>query len=694
METSLYSLPSLSSEQYNVITKIKEGFNVKVSGVAGCGKTTTILGVCQSNQDKNILVLTYNARLKIETREKADKLGLDNTEIHSYHAMCVRYYSRSGNKDDGIIKVVSANLPAKKPLEYDIIILDECQDMTKLYYKFVMKIIKDNKPLLKQPITLCIFGDEHQNIFDFKGADERFLTYGPQIFESTREWKELTISTSYRVTNQIAGFVNRYLVGYDKVKAVKNGMKVRYLYMNSFDEKMLFNEVMHYLMLGYTYNDIFILAPSIKRNTQNLPPIIKLENILVKHKIPCFAPVSDESKVDEDVIKDKIVFSTFHQVKGLERPIVIMFNFDYSYFKYYGRNLQKEKCPNTIYVATTRAMCGLSVIHHHDNEAILSSITYDRITKDKDILVIGELISKHHFHEHTNDGEDRIKIAVTNLLRFMEPNILHNAVKHLEYIIEKGDKTGISLPQKIDKTKNGTAEIVYDINGYAIPAFYEINVCNSISIMGKLDYNQMNMKQQQKYNQLAFQFGQGQKLSSTSLLYLSTLYDAYTNGYKHRTQQILSYDWLSQKDFEDASSILQDNIGNISNTKMLKFEYQIQGVDFFNTNYIIQGVIDIINYENKTLWEIKCTNSIDNEHVIQLAIYAWMMTEITKNNKNNGIECFKLLNVCTNTQLKLLYNHTKTSEMIDYLLKSKYVKNTRLTDTEFIKDCLHSFMNK
>jgi hypothetical protein len=393
------------------------------------------------------------------------------------------------------------------------------------------------------------------------------------------------------------------------------------------------------------------------------------------------------------VIKGKIVFSTFHQVKGLERPIVIMFNFDYSYFKYYGRDLQKEKCPNTIYVGTTRAMSGLSVIHHHENEAILSSITYDRITKDKDIAVIGELISKNNFHEHINSEGNRIPIAVRNLLRFMNPNILYNAVKHLEYITKKSDKSGISLPQKIDKTKNGTAEIVYDINGYAIPAFYEINVCNSISIMGVLEYNEMNAKQQQKYNQLAFQFGQGHKLSSSSLLYLSTLYDAYINGYKHRTQQILSFDWLSQEDFEIASSIMQDNIGKVSNTKMLKFEHSIK-TDFFHTQYTLEGRVDIIDCENKTLWEIKCTSSIDNEHIIQLAIYAWMVTEITKNNKIIGIKYFKLLNVCTNTQLTILYNHTKTSEMIDYLLKSKYVKDTRLNDDDFIQECLTSVLNK
>lgn len=61
--------------------------------------------------------------------------------------------------------------------------------------------------------------------------------------------------------------------------------------------------------MNYKYEDFFILAPSIK-NT--ISPVGKLSNILSSNNIPLFYPGSDEEKIDEDVIKNKIVFSTFH----------------------------------------------------------------------------------------------------------------------------------------------------------------------------------------------------------------------------------------------------------------------------------------------------------------------------------------------------------------------------------------------
>ncbi len=41
-------------------------------------------------------------------------------------------------------------------------------------------------------------------------------------------------------------------------------------------------------------------------------------------------------------MKDKLVFSTFHQVKGLERKVVIVYSFDDSYFDFYQRESNRK----------------------------------------------------------------------------------------------------------------------------------------------------------------------------------------------------------------------------------------------------------------------------------------------------------------------------------------------------------------
>ena len=66
-----------------------------------------------------------------------------------------------------------------------------------------------------------------------------------------------------------------------------------------------------------------------------------------------------------------------------------------------------------------------------------------------------------------------------------------------------------------------------------------------------------------------------------------------------------------------------------------------------------------------------------------MAIYAWMT--YTKDKK---LREYKLLNICSNEVITLIYDHTMVTDMIDYLLKSKYEKKKALTDTEFIADCL------
>jgi hypothetical protein len=698
--TESYRLPSLSVEQETVVEAIRNNYNVKVSGVAGCGKTTNILGISSAFPDKQILVLTYNARLKIETRDKVEKLSITNTEVHSYHAMCVRYYSAEGCKDNGIMNVVRKDTNPKKRINFDIVILDECQDMTKCYYDFVSKIVRDNQ---NNTVQYCLFGDEQQNIFDFKGADERFLTHGSLIFGiSGLEWKELVLNTSFRVTNQMANFINKYLIGYDRIKACKEGDKVRYLYINHFKQRYdVYREVMHYLGKGFKYDDIFILAPSIKKKT-GFSPVINLENMLVNNGHPCFAPVSDEAKIDEDVIKGKIVFSTFHQVKGLERAVVIIFNFDFSYFKYFARDANIDKCPNIIYVATTRALQNLTLIHDSGSQPLLPTFTYDSITQDPNVRIVGNIMGRDDFGEICPKEQEKIPVSITELIRFLDPQIIQNAIRKVEYtstsftynddskVTEEshGEKSiCINLPQKAICTKTNTSEIVYDINGYAVPAFFEMTLYKTCSLLDGINYDKLENSQRKNYDKIAYKFGQEKTLPIKYLLYLSTLYDATINGYIHRTKQITSYDWLTNNQLVQCCDVLKHHVG-LDDKKAKYFEVLYKDCQFLQTKYFLWGRIDILDKHNNILWEVKCTSKTEQEHIIQLAMYAWMTYH-----KDKVKRTYKLLNVCNNEVVELLYDHDKITDMIDYLLKSKYEKKKILTDSEFIADCLNTKLN-
>lgn len=171
-------------------------------------------------------------------------------------------------------------------------------------------------------------------------------------------------------------------------------------------------------------------------------------------------------------------------------------------------------------------------------------------------------------------------------------------------------------------------------------------------------------------------------LSYNNILYVSTLFDSCMNGYNHRLKQIKTFDWIDENTFTSCIQRLKKHIGEVTEKSNIVFEESFLEVNFLE-KYKLTGRADIVNHDKNELWEIKCTTQTLYEHIIQTACYAWLCHEKTKVPYTN-----LLLNVCTGEVVRLLYNHTKTTEMIDYLLKCKYEKKYVLTDTEFIKSVL------
>ena len=386
-------LPEASKEQREIVQEIIYGNSrgMCVMACAGSGKTTTTLHIAreysqQEGSPRNkILLLTYNARLKSETRARVQQCGLGSImEVHSYHAFAVRYLNPRAYNDSELLKTLStmdgSQGPFKIPI-YDIVIVDEIQDMSPLYFRLVQKILE--RCLKSQLVTM---GDDKQSIFQFNGADPRFLTLSPTIFSRSHphtEWTFHTLSTTYRLTPSMVRFVHTgtKLPGRDdinhKIVSGKSDRKrkipVRYIFSDPFQRKItdFVQKKLSYHHQDppagkYRPEDIFIIAPSIRSATS---PLRILANRFTQKGIPIYVPVSDEERLDDDVVKNKVVFSTFHQVKGLERKLVLVFNFDSSYLSFYDKGSTKPNIlPNTLYVAITRASEELIVIHDDKHE--------------------------------------------------------------------------------------------------------------------------------------------------------------------------------------------------------------------------------------------------------------------------------------------------------------------------------------
>lgn len=80
-------------------------------------------------------------------------------EVHSYHSFAVRYWSHQAFTDQGLLNYFKSNNQSSSSIpHYDLIIVDEAQDMTPLYYRIVQTLL---------PTQLMVMGDCHQSIYAF-----------------------------------------------------------------------------------------------------------------------------------------------------------------------------------------------------------------------------------------------------------------------------------------------------------------------------------------------------------------------------------------------------------------------------------------------------------------------------------------------------------------------------------------------
>lgn len=538
-------------------------------------------------------------------------------------------------------------------------------------------------------------GDRKQTIYAFNKADNRFLVYSPQIYKGI--WQNAVLSTSYRITNPMARFLNECCKGILPLIACKNGENVKYIICDAYGQKP-FLKVMNYLQMGYEFSDIFILSPSVRSDKS---PVRKLANLLTLNDIPIFVPTSDEESLDEDILKGKIVFSSFHQVKGLERKVVFVFNFDSGYFEYYDKNGQKDQIPNTLYVAATRAKEHLILIHGEDKH-FCDFINIHKLPLITSFEVSSRFQSKMHFLGNNNNKlMDKpikpIHIGVTELIKFMPVEILDQCWELLT--IEKIDlphKKNINIPVK--SKQEDLYESVSEITGVAIPSYYELLTTNKITIHEHIENNiilKMNSKvvkienkclivesddelsenniniieQNPIYNEILI------SKNTERLLKLTTNWVALKTGYNFKKSQIKKYDWLSKETLIGCIDRLENVL--ISGS-IRKFEIPLEIC--FN-EFIIRGFIDLI--ENDTqLWEFKVVKQLDTEHFIQLSIYMWLYYRTYQK-----IQPAFLYNIITNEKYSVMCSIENLQKIVSILCEHKKKGIDKKSDEDFISQC-------
>lgn len=741
----------VSEEQQHIINHIVAGHNVVVDACAGSGKSTTILSMARCVPQLRVLQITYNSELRKDVKHQIEQLGISNVKVHTFHSLAVRYYLVSAHTDTGIRKILFDNMPPREPIpHFHIVVLDEAQDITYLYFQLMVKFTLD----MNQPFQLMVLGDYMQGLYQFKGADTRFLTQCARLWAShpllsSRIFHHNTLKTSYRITNQMAGFVNNVMLGNTRLHACKEGTPVIYIRNNRRNmENIVIYQIQQLIQSGESPSDIFVLGASVKGVRSN---IRKLENVLVESGIPCHVPMFENDKIDERVMHGKVVFSTFHSVKGRQRKHVFVTGFDNNYFQHYAGNLPKHICPNTLYVGCTRATHQLYVLEtdQYPTDRPLEFLKMNHYEMRQQPYMQFRGTPRTVFYEKI-DGAGSVAEAVsyhdvtpTDLIKFVPENVLEEISPLLDkiFVSETPDLTTddeIPIPTMIE-TQRGFYEDVSDINGIAIPSLYydrisqyatpitingvsgvcSVEPCQSgAQILQHIIRDCMADTRENEYVYLK-KIIRNMPQTCTSVsdyLYLSNVFIASKEKLYFKLKQIEKgdYVWLSPEIVQTCLQRMDKTIGVECRQQPPLIEHQIIHYDMASENAKIHAILsphfpdtkkqfrfsartDLIT--NKCIWEIKCTSAITIEHKLQVIIYDWLwkvlhdtreMRNPTKKYQRHAGKSkkMKINNIKSGEILRLDASFEELTQIVVALLRGKYAQHVERTDDELVADCM------
>ena len=704
----------MSEEQRKVLDFIRSGKNVIVDACAGSGKSTTILSIAKELTGKKIRQFTYNSQLRFDVKENIKQMKLQNLEVHTYHSFAVKYYSDVAHTDTGIRQILREDTSPRSPIPLvDIVVLDESQDMTLLYFELIVKMAKNMCLEKDHCFQLLVLGDYMQGLYEFKGADIRFLTQASIIWNTlphleTNLFEHCELKTSYRITNQMASFVNNDMLGENRLIACREGLPVIYVRRpKSQIENIVIYQIKRLLDEGECPSDIFVLGHSVKGTNSH---IRHMENVLTNVDIPCYVPMIESDAMDDRVINGKVVFSTFHTVKGRQRKYVFIVGFDQGYF-YNARDIDTFVCPNTLYVGGTRATHGLYLLQN-ENSKPLDFLKRDQYDMKHSDYIDFKGMPQTIFYEPVQESDITIPtyyVNPTELIKFINEDTIEFVTPLLDELfiqeIEPTSENEINIP-KIIETESGLYEEVSDLNGIALPAIYYDEI-QGHKKDGENVLRQMinNSVQETKYNKHSYLKEMIETLPETcetcaDYLFLTNLYVASQEKLYSKLKQIQrhEYTWIN----EDIKSKIMDRMNlhlghefqennetEVENQiihysmekEHEKFDKVLEPYFHKEKNFRFSGRLDILS--KNAIWELKCTSKISQEHQLQVIIYAWLWNVLNPDKPRNVY----LLNIRTGEKQVLKQDYDKLTQIVVALLMNKYEGYTTLDDNEFLDKC-------
>ena len=383
------------SKEQKIVFDCKTNENTLLLAGPGAGKTFTItewlIQMIKRGdiQPSEVLLATFTRNAGYEMRMRLRALMPDNKKIEklacdTFHALaCIilMRFKLLSLKNDlyHVSQILSQflrflrddnnpdSLAFRKQIK--IVFLDEYQDVNKVQVEIAYEFYRAGA-------RIVAVGDNNQEIYGFRGSDNRWFREFPNMFTPCRV---CYLSTNYRSTQAIVDVSNavishniKMIEKPDSVSSTRHlehgPLPVILNHQNSFEGYKDVAKRINTLLKSNTTiitatspsNPYTIQPHDIVVQSRNSKPLFQMQTELIALSIPCIL-LSDKSASNNrtkeqthQLTQGKVVLSTVHGVKGLEYLYVFIIGLHRNFFPS-QRELNLEAERRLFFVAVTRA---------------------------------------------------------------------------------------------------------------------------------------------------------------------------------------------------------------------------------------------------------------------------------------------------------------------------------------------------
>jgi hypothetical protein len=180
-------------------------------------------------------------------------------------------------------------------------------------------------------------------------------------------------------------------------------------------------------------------------------------------------------------------------------------------------------------------------------------------------------------------------------------------------------------------------------------------------------------------------------------LYMTNIYHAIQERTLFRVNQIQleEYNWLTPEIIEKTNARISEQFPPNAHVEVEQTiiydndelhtkidEWMSARLPELNKIRFSAARVDVITPD--TIWELKCTNDISVEFLMQVVVYAWIWKMVYPYKPKT----FRIFNIKTNEIRRLEpVNSGDLDDIMYEIIRGKYLKDTPISDQAFVQEC-------